>query len=251
MKRLILAGLVVALAVPSLVSAASVANPAAVVGKENYGFTLEIENQKKEIDGDLTESRRYLGKAIWGATDRFDLYVRLGVSDQKVYADGAPGFRGHEGMTYGAGIRFLIAETAKPNLQVLFDFQGLGYSSNGTVYVPRTSGDDAWVEKYDNVYDMREYQFSLFAVWKREIWQPYIGFSLTNISGEVKRDLYLIADDSEVFEKSGKDEFGENAIPEFVAGGDINLGTSGRLSGELRFAQGEISFFVGLSELWH
>jgi hypothetical protein len=225
MKRLILAGLVVALAVPSLVSAASVANPAAVVGKENYGFTLEIENQKKEIDGDLTESRRYLGKA--------------------------PGFRGHEGMTYGAGIRFLIAETAKPNLQVLFDFQGLGYSSNGTVYVPRTSGDDAWVEKYDNVYDMREYQFSLFAVWKREIWQPYIGFSLTNISGEVKRDLYLIADDSEVFEKSGKDEFGENAIPEFVAGGDINLGTSGRLSGELRFAQGEISFFVGLSELWH
>ena len=251
MRRLILAGLVAVLAVPSALSAASVANPAAVVGKENYGFTMEVENQKKEIDGDLTESRRYLGKAIWGATDKFDLYVRLGVSDQKVYADGAPDFRGHEGMTYGAGLRFLIAETENPNLQAFFDFQGLGYSSDGTVYVPRTSGDDAWVEKYYNVYDMREYQFSFFAVWKREIWQPYIGFSLINISGDVKRDLYLIADDSEVFEDSSRDEFGENAIPEFVAGGDISLGDAGRLSGELRFGQGEISFFVGLSELWH
>ena len=136
MKRLILAGLVAAMAIPSLASAASVANPAAVVGRENYGFTMEVENQKKKIDDELVESRRYLGKAIWGATDRIDLYVRLGISDQKVYAQGAPDFRGDEAMTYGGGVRLLIAETESPNVQAFLDFQGLGYSSKGTVYVP-------------------------------------------------------------------------------------------------------------------
>ena len=53
MRHLILAGLVVTLVVPSLAWAASVANPAAVVTTENYGFTMEVENQKVEIDNDL------------------------------------------------------------------------------------------------------------------------------------------------------------------------------------------------------
>jgi hypothetical protein len=250
MRHLILAGLVVTLVVPSLAWAASVANPAAVVTRENYGFTMEVANQKVEIDNDLTESRRYLGKAIWGATDRLDLYVKMGISDLKVYTDHYPDFRGEEKMTYGGGIRFLLAEAADPDFQAFIDFQGLGFSSPGSVLMMRGDGEDVWFEKHYSEYDWREYQLSFFATWKREIWQPYIGFSLLSVRGEVSRDLYIVADEVEVFQESSSDEFSEGAIPQLVIGSDFPLGGSGRLSGELTLSQGNISFFVGLSELW-
>jgi hypothetical protein len=211
---------------------------------------MEVENQKKEVDKDLTESRRYLGKAIWGATDRLDIYVKLGASDLKVYGREAD-FRGNDGMTYGAGVRFLVAQAEKPELEAFLDIQGLGFTSQGTVWTQKSQDNDFWWERYDNTYDWREVQFSFFGVWRRQIWQPYIGLSITNIWGDLNRDIYRIADDSAVYQGSAKDEFGENGIPEFVAGGDIFLGDTGRLSGELRFGQGQISFFVGLSELWH
>ena len=251
MRHLILAGLVVTLVVPSLAWAASVANPAAVVTKENYGFTMEVENQKVEIGNDLTESRRYLGKAIWGATDRLDLYAKLGISDLKVCTDHYPDFRGDEKMTYGGGIRYLLAGADDPKFQAFIDFQGLGFSSPGSVWMMRDQGNDVWFEKHYSDYDWREYQLSFFAAWKREIWQPYIGFALLNAQGTVTRDLYIVADDVEVYQESSSDDFSEGTIPQMVVGSDFLLGGSGRLSGELKFSQGNISFFVGLSEFWH
>ena len=251
MRHLILAGLVVALVVPSLAWAASVANPAAVVTTENYGFTMEVENQKVEIDNDLTESKRYLGKAIWGATDRLDFYVKLGVSDLKVHTGHYPDFRGQEKITYGGGIRCLLAEAENPALQAFIDFQGLGFSSPGSVWLMRDEGNDVWLEKHHSDYDWREFQLSFFAAWKRDLWQPYIGFALLNVQGKVSRNLYIVSDDAEVYQASSSDEFSEGTIPQIVVGSDFPLGGSGRLSGELKFSQGHISFFVGLSELWH
>jgi len=251
MRHLILAGLVVALVVPSLAWAASVANPAAVVTKENYGFTMEVENQKVEIGNDLTASKRYLGKAIWGATDRLDFYAKIGISDLKVYTDHYPDFRGEEKITYGGGIRFLLAEAKNPDIQAFIDFQGLGFSSPGSVWLMREEGNDLWFEKHYSDYDWREFQLSLFAAWKRDIWQPYIGFALLNVQGKVSRDLYIVANDVEVYQASSSDEFSEETIPQLVVGSDFALGGSGRLSGELKFSQGNVSFLVGLSELWH
>jgi hypothetical protein len=251
MRHLILAGLVVALVVPSLAWAASVANPAAVVTKENYGFTMEVENQKVEIDNDLTESRRYLGKAIWGATDRLDFYVKLGVSDLKVYTNHYPDFRGQEKMTYGGGIRYLLAQAEDPDFEAFIDFQGLGFSSPGSVWLMRADSNNVWLEKHYSDYDWREFQLSFFAAWKRDIWQPYIGFALLNVRGKVSRDLYIVDGDVEMYQASGSDKFSEGTIPQIVVGSDFALGGSGRLSGELKFSQGQISFFVGLSELWH
>ncbi len=251
MRHLILAGLVVGLVVPSLAWAASVANPAAVVTTENYGFTMEVENQKVEFDNDLTESRRYLGKAIWGATDRLDFYVKLGVSDLKVYTDHYPDFRGQEKMTYGGGIRYLLAQAEDPDFEFFIDLQGLGFSSQGSILMMRQEGNDLWFEKHYGDYDWREFQLSFFAAWKRDIWQPYIGFALLNVQGKVSRDLYIVADDVVVYQKSSSDDFSEGTIPRIVIGSDFPLGGSGRLSGELTFSQGNISFFVGLSELWH
>ena len=251
MRHLILASLVVTLAVPSLAWAASVANPAAVVADENYGFTMEVANQKVEIDNDLTESRRYLGKAIWGATDRLDFYAKLGVSDLKVCTDHYPAFRGEEKITYGGGIRYLLAQTQNQDFEAFIDFQGLGFSSPGSISMMREEGGDLWFEKHYSDYDWREYQLSLFATWKRDVWQPYVGFALLNVQGEVSRDLYIVADGVEVYQESSSDEFSEGAIPQLVIGSDFPLGGSGRLSGELTLSQGNISFFVGLSELWH
>jgi hypothetical protein len=251
MRHLILAGLVVTLVVPSLAWAASVANPAAVMTSENYGFTMEVANQKVEIDNDLTESRRYLGKAIWGATDRLDFYAKMGVSDLKVYTDHYPDFRGDEKMTYGGGVRYLVAEADDPDFQAFIDFQGLGFSSQGSILMMRDEGSNVWFEKHYSEYDWREYQLSFFAAWKRDIWQPYVGFALLNARGEVNRGLYIVSDDTEVYQESSSDEFSEGTIPRLVIGSDFSLGGNGRLSGEMTFSQGNISFFVGLSELWH
>lgn len=251
MRHLILAGLVVALVVPSLAQAAGVANPATVVNQENYGFTMEVENQKVEVDNDLTESRRYLGKAIWGATDRLDFYVRLGASALRVDSDDYSDFRGDEQMTYGGGVRYLLVTAKDPDLDFILDFQGLGFSSSGSVWHVRGEKDEAWLEKTYTTYDWKEFQFSFFATWTREIWQPYVGLALLSVNGEVHRDLYIISDGAEVYQGSGKNDFSESIVPQIAIGSDFTLGGSGRLSGELKFNQGHVSFSVGLSELWH
>ena len=250
MRLVILAGLVAALVLPSLAAAAGVGNPASVVGRDNYGFTMEIENQKKEVEGDPVESRRYLGKIIWGFRDNVDLYARLGVSDLRVRAAGSPTFNGSTGMTYGAGATIQFMEIESPNMLILFNVQALSYYSEGDVVVPMSLDSDYWVEKYDNRYRWNELQLSVFTTWERERWEPYFGVSITNAFGEVKKDMYRITDDGPDFLGTESNEFSEDAIAELVLGMDVGLGGTGRLCGELRISEKDLSFVVGLSELY-
>jgi hypothetical protein len=250
MKLTFLAVLVASLVLPSLASAAGVGNPASLVGKENYGFTLEVEDQHKVIEGDPVESRRYLGRVIWGATDWMDIYARLGASDLTVHAAGSPVFRGSEGMTYGGGFTARFLEMYEPPITGLFSIQALSYYSEGEIAVPMAEGEDSWVEKYDNRYRWSELQFSVLAVWRREVWSPYTGLAVTNAFGEVKRDVYRLTGAGLEFMGTEKNEFSEDAIPEFVLGVDVGLGGTGKLSGELRIGEDDISFVVGLSELY-
>jgi hypothetical protein len=250
MRLVILAGLTAALVLPSLAAAAGIGNPASLVGRENYGFTMEVESQKKEVDGDNAESRRYLGKIIWGFRDNIDLYARLGASDLRVRAAGSPTFDGSEGMTYGGGATVQFMEIASPHLLVLFDVQALSYYSEGNVVVPMSLDDDYWLEEYDNRYRLNELQFSLFTTLEREIWEPYIGLTITNVFGEVRKDMYRITGGGTEFLGTESNEFSEDAIAELVLGMDFGLGGTGRLSGELRIGEKDLSFVVGLSELY-
>ena len=250
MRLVILASLVTALVLPSLAAAAGVGNPASMIGRENYGFTMEVENQKKQIEGDPVESRRYLGKVIWGFRDNVHLYVRLGASDLDVYADGSPTFRGSEGMTYGGGATFQVMEVESPHLMVLFDIQALSYYSEGSIVVPKSLDSDYWLERYENRYRWNELQFSIFTAWQRERWRPYVGLTMTNAFGEVRKDLYRITDDGPDFLQTETSDFGEDAIPEMVIGMDVGLGGTGSLTGELRIGEKDLSFAVGLSELF-
>jgi hypothetical protein len=250
MRSVIFAILVAALALPSLAAAAGVGNPASLVGRENYGFTMEVEDQHKEIEGDPVESRRYLGKLIWGFTDNIDLYARLGVSDLRVHADGSPVFRGSEGMTYGGGMTVQFMEIESPHLTVLFNVQALSYYSEGDVVVPMSLGDDYWVEKYENRYRWSELQFSVFTQLERERWEPYIGLSMTNAFGEVRKNVYRVTEAGQHYHGSESNEFSEDAIPELILGMDVGIGGTGKLAGELRIGSKDLSFVVGVSELW-
>jgi hypothetical protein len=245
-----LAVVVASLVLPSLASAAGIGNPASLVGRENYGFTAEVENQKKEIEGDPMQSRRYLGKIIWGATDRLDLYARLGASDLTVRAPGTPIFRGSDGMTYGGGVTLRFADMAQPSITGLFNVQALSYYSRGEIVVPRTYHDESWIEKFDNRYRWSEIQFSILAAWNRETWQPYLGFSVTNAFGNVRKDMYRMTDGAYDFQTTETTKFSESAIPELVLGMDVGVGGTGKLSGELRIDDKNVSFVVGLSELY-
>jgi hypothetical protein len=249
MRLVILACVVAALVLPSLAAAAGIGNPASLVGKENYGFTMEVENQKMRIEGDPVESRRYLGRIIWGFTDNVDLFLRLGASDLRVRAAGSPTFDGSEGMTYGGGLTIQFMEIDSPHMLVHFGIQGLSYYSEGDVHVPMSLDGDYWVEKYDNRYRWNELQFSLFTTWERERWEPYAGFTITNAFGEVRKDVYRITDDGTDFYVTETNEFSEDAVAELVLGMDVGIGGTGRLSGELRMGEKDLSFVVGLSEL--
>src|SRR5512137_1994255 len=123
MRCLIVASLAVGLVLPAVASAGSAANPALTVGRENFGFSFEIEKQKKDLDGDLATSTRWLGKAIWGVTDKLDLYARLGASDLTIPVAGGPDFHGKRGMTWGGGGRYMVAEVPKPAVKTYLDIQ--------------------------------------------------------------------------------------------------------------------------------
>jgi hypothetical protein len=250
MRLVILAGLVAVLVLPSLAAAAGVGNPASLVGKENYGFTMEVENQKKQIEGDPIDSRRYLGRIIWGVRDDIDVYARLGVSDLRVRASGSPTFDGSEGMTYGGGVTVRFLEMECPRMLFLFSVQGLSYYSDGDVVMPMSVDSDYWIDRYDNRYRWNELQFSLFTTWDRERWEPYIGLTVTNAFGEVKKDWYRVTEGGSEFLGSETSKFSEDAIAELVLGMDVGLGGTGKLSGEIRIGGNDLSFVVGLSELY-
>jgi hypothetical protein len=242
--------LAASLVLPSLAAASGVGIPASLVGRDNYGFTAEVENQKKQIEGDPVESRRYLGRIIWGATDWMDVYARLGARDLKVHASGSPGFEGSDGMTYGGGVTVRVLEMDEPDITGLCSIQALSYYSKGDIVVPRSYDGDFWVERYDNRYRWSEIQFSALSVWNHDIWHPYIGLTVTNAFGSVRKNLYRMTGGDYDFVATESTKFSEAAIPELVLGLDVGLGGTGTLSGELRIGGDEVSFVVGLAELY-
>jgi hypothetical protein len=246
MRCLIIASLAVGLIVPSLARAGSAGNPASNVGKENIGFTFEIENQVKNVDKDQATSKRWLGKVIWGATDKLDIYAKLGASDLKVAVPDERDFKGKRGMTWGGGARYMVAEIAKPKIATYLDVQMLSFSTGGVVRKELGEYPDKYTVKYSDRYKWNEVQFSFFGVWKHDVFAPYIGFGITNVFGNVTKDVSSVLGD-----QHDAHDFREDAIPELIVGVDIGLGGTGHLSGEIRYSEEEdVSFFIGASELW-
>jgi hypothetical protein len=249
MKRITLIGLVLSLMIPSLIWAAGAGDPAVTIGGDKYGIVLEGEEQIKRIDGDLLKSRRYVGKIVWGATDKLDLYVRLGVSDLRIEDPDHPDFEtSPRNMTWGGGARYFVAGLKEPKLTAYVDLQMLAFIAKSSVDVERVFGSDIYLERYWARYKYNEIQFSFVTTWNREVFTPYAGFGLTNVFGHVDREL-----DSEIetgIIKSSND-FREYAIPELILGTDVGLGGTGRLSAEIRLSSdSDVSYFIGVSELY-
>jgi hypothetical protein len=254
MKRVVLiCTLAAALFIPSLGWAAGAGNPAATIGKENYGLIAEGEEQIKRIDGDVMSSRRYLAKFIWGTTDRLDLYAKLGASGLRVAGqsdfpdfDTAP-----RSMTWGGGGKYILATLDEPVMTAYIDLQMLAFSAESSIDIVKTVGGEGWqdsyTEQHDARYKYREIQFSLITTWHHDVFAPYGGFGLTNVFGHVDREV--ASELSPQISKHGND-FREYAIPELILGMDISLGGTGKLSAEIRLSDdSDISYFIGLSEL--
>jgi hypothetical protein len=250
MKRITSAGLILVLALPALAWAGSAGHPAGTIGDDNFGCTLEVEEQIKELDNDLAKSRRYLGKLIWGATDRLDIYARLGTSNLRVESSGYPEFKGDQGMTWGGGATIMAFGFQEARVSTYVDVQYLSYFSDGEILVSRSEGGDQWTDRFRDRYKWHEFQISFFAAWHREIFTPYAGFGVTNVFGEVERDLSMLWGEDAVHVSSDRNEFREDMVPELILGMDFALGGKGRLSGEVRYSDNQdISFFIGVSEL--
>jgi hypothetical protein len=156
-------------------------------------------------------------------------------------------------MTWGGGARYAVACLDKPRLSAYVDLQMLSFYSKSTVEVERTITNGDWTDHYTVEYYTRykynEIQFSFITNWRHDVFAPYAGFGITHIFGHVDREVTSEIEDGII--KDGND-FREDAIPEFIIGLDAGLGGSGRLSGEIRLnSESDLSFFIGLSELWH
>jgi hypothetical protein len=250
MRCLIFVCLAASLAVPSLALGGSAGNPASTVGRENFGVTLEMENQIKNVDEVPASSKRFLTKMIWGAADRLDLYARLGASDLEIEVPGAQDYHGKRGMTWGGGARFAVAELPAYSISAYADLQFLSFYTDGVVW--RASEEDAYLEKFADRYKWNEWQMSFVAVWSRPIFRPYLGLGITGASGNVTKDVYWVTATEETYQGQSYEEFSTGAVPELIMGIDFALGGTGTLSGEIRYSDdGDVSFFVGASELLH
>jgi hypothetical protein len=239
--------------VPTLCWAAGAGNPAVTIGKENYGLIAEGEEQIKRIDGDVMRSRRYLAKFIWGATDKLDLYTKLGASDLRVagHSDFPDFETSPRNMTWGGGAKYTLASLDQPMMTAYLDLQMLAFSAESSVDIIKTIEGEGWQDTYseqhDAGYKYREIQFSFITVWHHNVFAPYAGFGLTNVFGHVDREVASELS-SEVSKLSN--DFREYAIPELIMGMDIDLGGTGKVSAEIRLSDdSDISYFIGLSEL--
>jgi hypothetical protein len=251
MKRVVLTLMLVAtFVIPTVGWAAGAGNPATNVGKENYGLVAEGEEQIKRIDGDEMRSRRYIGKFIWGATDRLDLYAKLGASDLRVNGHSEfPDFdTPARSMTWGGGAKYMVARLAEPELIAYLDLQMLAFSAESSMDIEKTTDQgETYTEYHKTGYDYREIQFSFVTTWHHDVFAPYCGFGLTNLFGHVNRAV-----SSEVGSGTYANDFRESAVPELILGMDLALGGTGRLSAEIRLSDdSDISYFIGLSELKH
>ena len=251
MRRLILACLIGVLAVPSMAWAGGAGNPAATIGKENYAIALEVEEQIKRIEDDSVRSRRYDGKFIWGATDKLDLYARLGASDLRVAAAELPRFDGSTGMTWGGGARYSVLTMDEPALASYVDIQMLSFQSKRDtdvqVVIVSEYGVGNYMEHYYTHYKWNEVQISFVTAWKHAVFSPYVGFDIANVFGNVRREY-----SSEIIQGVDREsnDFREDAIAEFIMGLDLDLGGTGILSGEMRLSRdNDVSFSIGVSEI--
>lgn len=243
MRFLIISVVVAGLLVPSIVLGGGAANPASTVGMENFGFGFEYETQKKVIDDELATSERGIGKVVWGVRDWADIYVKLGASNLQVAVTGAQDYEGKRAMTWGGGARFAITAMEQPKIRTYLDIQMLSFYTKGTVW---RAFEDGYTEKYADRYKWNEVQISCIAVWDRPYFVPYLGAGITNVFGNVTKDV--TGGPKPVHDAY---DFREDAIAEAILGLEIPIGGTARVGCEMRYSADEdISFSIGASELW-
>ncbi len=251
MKVALIAGLLAVLLAPSLARCAPMGSPAGNAGKENYAVTVEYETQKKTIGEDESSSWRWLTRLAWGPVDDIDLYARIGAANFKVDAEGGGTFNGDASGAYGLGVRYARFVSEKHDLLFFGDFQYLGFASKGEMRVDKYDDfSGRYTEVWSNKYWWGEYQLSLLMSWQRSIWIPYAGLGLTWIQGKVDRVLHIDTGGDPYFVGRSSEEFSEQMIPEFVFGMDFPLKGTAKFSWELRYGGDEVSYFMGLNELW-
>lgn len=243
MKSLVVLSMVTALIVPSLALGGGAANPASTVGREIFGFGFEYEAQKKVIDDDLATSQRGIGKVIWGVRDWADIYIKLGASNLQVAVAGAQDYEGKRGMTWGGGGRLGLTALEQPKIRAYLDVQMLTFYTDGTVW---REFEDGYTEKYADRYKWNEVQVSCIAVWDRPYFMPYLGVGITNVFGNVTKDV--TGGPKPVHEAY---DFREDAIAEAILGLEFPVAGTARVGCEMRYSVDEdISFSIGASELW-
>jgi hypothetical protein len=131
----------------------------------------------------------------------------------------------------------------EPKVRTYLDVQMLTFTTDGTVW---RHFEDGYTEKYFDRYKWNEVQISCIGVWDRPYFVPYLGVGITNVFGNVTKDV--TGGPEPVHDAY---DFREDAIAEAILGLDIPVAGSARVGCEVRYSvDQDISFSIGASELW-
>lgn len=279
-KKTLLTTVTCAIALPSLVSAATVGNRAETLGgagKFALGFEydrvfnrdLDFDGGKlSETEGGVTESgplldenesikdaeaesNRLFLKATAGLHPQLDVFAKLGIADVDAEFDIAePGFfdvenefEGDFDFGWGLGAKACLFGCGGSGMRIMADAQYLSYEVDGDFELAGVDLDD--LGDADSETEVTEWQVALYANWTIQQWSPYAGVKYSDIDVENDTDVSGTADGVAFTIDASADFEADDNVGIFV-GTDFNINSNLSLNIEGRFID-ETAGSIGLS----
>lgn len=213
MKNRVLASLsAMLLLAPAAALGTSIGAPIAWEGGP-YLVGFEVETMRDEVDGEILNSNRYLGRLSYKVRGPWVLSLRAGGSEIEVDSEihGLPStFDGRAKFSGGIGLGS-HGDLPRRGFQWFGDLSGLyTYSGGGTLF-STTVQSSVFHEEYKNRYRWVEYQAAGGVRCELPFGSAYLGLLGRTVDGKIWRETYqtgeLATESEEAFGK-GLDLFG-------------------------------------------
>ena len=225
-KTTLLTTVTCAIALPSLVSAATVGNRAETLGGAGK-FALGVEydgvfDRDLELDGGSisigaagfsesetfggsadgeAESNRVFLKATAGLHPQLDVYAKLGMADVDADVEDIE-FEGDFDFGWGLGAKACLFGCGGSGMRIMADAQYLRYEVDGDLELGGVDADTVIREllldepeitnataSMDSETEVTEWQVAFYANWTIQQWSPYVGVKYSDIDVENETDI--------------------------------------------------------------
>ncbi|NQT26739.1 hypothetical protein HQ585_15390 [candidate division KSB1 bacterium] len=139
-------------------------NPAGVKGNGKLTLSVSGTYLNQVLVTETAVSKRILGKCVWGATSKIDLFITMGSVGLKMQSEesGVSDYEDKKRFAIGFGLNVELASRSKSSpYSIWVNAKTLRFESSGTYYIYDNTGNSEW--QSDFTYDWREAQVTLCA----------------------------------------------------------------------------------------